>query len=79
MLSRASGGEALSPSHDWSCGTGQFHGETFAGINESILVEPMRGNMTIFFDIMLVLCVVSIIVFSGYVLYRLVTDESNLR
>ncbi|KDQ02961.1 membrane protein [Rhodococcus qingshengii] len=35
--------------------------------------------MTIFFDIMLVLCVVSITVFSGYVLYRLVTDESNLR
>jgi len=38
----------------------------------------MRGNMTIFFDIMLVLCVVSIIVFSGYVLYVLVTYESNL-
>ena len=31
--------------------------------------------MTIFFDIMLVLCVVSIIVFSGYVLYRLVTGR----
>lgn len=38
-----SGGEALSPSHDWSCGTGHFHGETFAGINESIL-ETHEGK-----------------------------------
>lgn len=34
------------------------------------------GDVVIFFEVLLVLCALLITWFSGYVLYRLVTDES---
>lgn len=35
--------------------------------------------MVIFFDILLALCVGMVLLFSGYVIYRLVSEETNRR